>query len=95
VARIQYQSRQVRKNAPLKPELFFRPARIRGAPPSPLRYDAIAPKPKAKAEKRSFGATAAGALAIFHPQPTVETVYVYNEAPPQTDQRRLGDNTTL
>jgi len=24
--------------------------RLRGAPPSPLRYDAIAPKPEAKAE---------------------------------------------
>ena len=26
--------------------------RLRDAPPSPLRYDAIAPKPEAKAEKR-------------------------------------------
>src|SRR6266536_4419175 len=41
VARIQNQSRQGRKNAPVEPDLFFRPA---------------------------------GALAIFHPQPTVETV---------------------
>jgi len=32
--------------------------RLRDAPPSPLRYDAIAPKPEAKAEKRRFGATA-------------------------------------
>src|SRR6266487_2529718 len=31
---------------------------LRDAPPSPLRYDAIAPKPEAKAEKRRFGATA-------------------------------------
>src|SRR6266542_117697 len=31
--------------------------RLRDAPPSPLRYDAIAPKPEAKAEKRRFGAT--------------------------------------
>ena len=35
-------------------------SRLRGAPPSPLRYDAIAPKPKAKAEERRFGAAAAG-----------------------------------
>ena len=33
--------------------------RLCGAPPSPFRSDAIAPKPKAKAEKRRFGATAA------------------------------------
>src|SRR6266487_3746159 len=32
--------------------------RLRDAPPSPLRYDAIAPKPEAKAEKRRFGAKA-------------------------------------
>jgi len=35
--------------------------RLRGAPPfplPPLRYDATAPKPEAKAEQRRFGATA-------------------------------------
>ena len=38
--------------------MVARAFRFRGAPPSPLRYDAIAPKPEAKAEKRRFGATA-------------------------------------
>jgi len=44
--------------------------RLRGAPPSPLRYDAIAPKPEAKAEKRrsrlgeASGAARVGAPAV-------------------------------
>jgi len=44
----------------IRPGGFWREKhfRLRDAPPSPLRYDAIAPKPEAKAEKRRFGATA-------------------------------------
>src|SRR6266704_3255981 len=43
--------------------------RLRGAPPSPLRYDAIAPKPEAKAEKRPLRRDGGGA-AKARPSPT-------------------------
>src|SRR6266480_12162 len=60
----------VRSPSPPSPRLRGRNRfRLRGAPPSPLRYDAIAPKPEAKAEKRPLRRDDGGA-AKARPSPT-------------------------
>src|SRR6266516_6709472 len=59
----------VRSPSPPSPRLRGRSRfRLRGAPPSPLRYDAIAPKPEAKAEKRPLRRDGGGA-AKARPSP--------------------------
>src|SRR6266511_3842057 len=60
---------ELRRRAALEERERSRPrlgaaSRLRVAPPSPLRYDAIAPKPEAAAEKRRAGATASGAAWV-------------------------------